>query len=491
MGIVGGSPSASLGAKAKSAYVLCVDLDSGSRLGRQLMEIVAGSCRVMQLHDYRCLTVDREVRRVSRRRKFESMIIIAPARMQSTVEEIIRHRANRLADLPVILVMDVEQPEVMVSLLRLGASDFITPPLNRGEIQSRILRLVGQRREEDLISARLSEKLGLAGLVGEDPCFRACVEKIPLYARCDATVMIEGETGTGKDVCARAIHYLSTRSKKPFVPVNCAAIPLELVENELFGHERSAFTGASSSYDGLVCAAEGGTLFLDEIDCLPFAAQAKLLDLLQDKKYRPLGSTKTHTADIRLIAATNTPVQEAMNQGRLRLDLYYRLNVLPLRLPTLRDRSEDILLLADHFLRKFTVGGQLPPHLSSEASLMLLQHDWPGNVRELEHVLERAVILADTGREIGVSEILLPATSAAESESFQKAKARVVAKFEISYISALLSAHEGHITRAAAAAGKNRRAFWELIRKHGIDPSAYRRGNNEPRTAEPRSLVSS
>lgn len=491
MGVAGQSSSASPGAPAMCPNVLCVDLHSGSRLGRQLKELVASDCRVMQLRDYRCLTDDRAVRRVTRRRKFESMIIIAPAHMESTVEEIIRHRAARLGDLPVILMMDAEQPEMMVRLLRLGAADFITPPLKRGEIQSRIWRLVGQRRGEDRVSARLSEKLGLAGLVGEDPCFRECVEKIPLYARCDATVMIEGETGTGKDVCARAIHYLSARSKKPFVSVNCAAIPLELVENELFGHERSAYTGASSSYDGLVCAAEGGTLFLDEIGCLPFAAQAKLLGLLQDKTYRPLGSTRTHAADIRLIAATNTPVEEALHEGRLRRDLYYRLNVLPLRLPTLKDRSEDILLLADHFLRKFSVDGQLPPHLSNGAAQMLLQHDWPGNVRELEHVLERAVILADGDREIRESEILLPTTSATESESFQEAKARVVAKFEVSYINALLAAHEGNITRAAAAAGKNRRAFWELIRKHGIDPSIFRRGRGEARSPEPRRLASS
>ncbi len=455
--------------------VLCVDLEPGSLLGKELREILARTYRVVQLHDYRRLIAERHTARSSRSPKFEAVIVVSPSHLQSRVKEIIRRRTGRFAELPIILVMNVDQPEAIVNFLRLGATDFITPPLKRAEILPRIWRLVDQRRREDPVSSGLFRRLGLAGLVGESSIFQECVEKLPLYAKCDATVMIEGETGTGKGLCARAIHYLSARSTRPFVAVSCGAIPVELFENELFGHERAAFTGASASYAGLVCTAERGTLFLDEIDCIPFSAQSKLLGLLQDKSYRALGSPKNHTADIRLIAASNANVEEAVRQGKLRRDLYYRLNVLSLRLPPLRERSEDILPLADHFLLKFSAElKQSPLRLASEAAQALLQHDWPGNVRELENVLERAAILAGNSGIISRSEILLPFSSSSEQKSFQTAKAQVVANFEVSYIKALLNAHGGNITRAAKTAKKNRRAFWELIRKHGIDTDAYR-----------------
>src|SRR5262249_30700623 len=191
--------------------------------------------------------------------------------------------------------------------------------------------------------------LGLEKMIGESRVFRGEIEKIPRLSRCDASVLITGETGTGNELCASAIHYLSRRAEYPFVPVNCGAIPVELMENELFGHDRGAYTGADRSQTGVIGEANGGTLFLDEIDCLPATAQVKLLRFLQKKEYRPLGSLKTSQADIRVVAASNTDLHEAIKSGRLRQDLYYRLNVLSLHLPPLRERREDIPVLSRHF----------------------------------------------------------------------------------------------------------------------------------------------
>ncbi len=287
-------------------------------------------------------------------------------------------------------------------------------------------------------------------------------------------MLITGATGTGKELCARAIHYLSPRAGQPFVPVNCGAIPVELVENELFGHERGAYTGAAHAQHGLIHEARGGTLFLDEIDCLPLMAQTKLLRFLQDHEYRPLGSARVRRADVRVIAASNVDLEEAVREGRVRRDLYYRLNIIQLVLPPLRERREDIPLLARHFLAEYAAEFDRPAaDISPDAMQALVSYDWPGNVRELEHTIERAVMLC--GAEVlGGGDIVLPGRGGAADESFRQAKARVVADFEKSYVEHLLVSHEGNISGAARAAHKNRRAFWQLIRKHRIDVRRFK-----------------
>ncbi|HEX9671582.1 MAG TPA: sigma-54 dependent transcriptional regulator, partial [Thermoanaerobaculia bacterium] len=289
-----------------------------------------------------------------------------------------------------------------------------------------------------------------------------------------------GETGTGKELVARAIHYLSPRAQKPFIAVNCGAIPVELVENELFGHERSAYTGASTPQHGVVHEAEGGTLLLDELDSLTPLAQVKLLRFLQEKEFRPLGASRAQRADVRVLAAANGDVESALREGRIRQDLYYRLNVIPLHLPALRERREDIPGLARHFLRKYAGGREHPPpKLSPRALQLLLDHDWPGNVRELEHVIEGALVLSQDAALVRSQHVVLSRAGGRSGregagENFQQAKARAVARFEASYIRELLQLHQGNISRAARAAEKNRRAFWELIRKHGIDARTFR-----------------
>jgi DNA-binding NtrC family response regulator len=317
-------------------------------------------------------------------------------------------------------------------------------------------------------------------MVGRNQSFVAEIGKIPVIARCDATVLITGETGTGKELCARAIHYLSTRAKQPFVPINCGAIPAELAENELFGHERGAYTGAASSQAGLIEEANCGTLFLDEIDCLSLLTQVKLLRFLQDKEYRPLGSSRARTADVRIIAASNTDLEESVRQGRLRQDLFYRLHVVPLALLPLRERSDDIPLLADHFLGIHASAlEKRVTNISTDALSKLMLYQWPGNIRELEHVIERAVVMCE-GPVLTETDITLSQSQQADAHcSFQEGKARAVSQFERNYIKGLLITYRGNITRAAKAASKNRRAFFELIRKHRIDVSRFRQGTTQ------------
>ena len=305
--------------------------------------------------------------------------------------------------------------------------------------------------------------------------FLEAIKKIPLIARSDANVLITGETGTGKELSARAVHYLSRRSSQAFVPLNCGAIPMELVENELFGHQRGAFTGASGAQPGLIREATGGTLFLDEIDAMPPFAQVKLLRFLQDREYRPLGAAKMIHADVRVVAATSADVEQAVKAGKLRQDLYYRLSTITLQLPPLRHRRDDIPLLARHFVA--TIACRLavrPKDISAGAMHKLLLHDWPGNVRELEHVMERAVALSKR-TEIQRAEINLPGSrQTANPESFQQSKAKAVAEFETGFVRRLLEGHQGNITRAAQSAHKDARVLRQLIRKHQIDVGPFK-----------------
>lgn len=371
---------------------------------------------------------------------------------------------------PVVVVTEEVGLAATMELLKLGAADFVVAPLKASDVLPRVWRLLEATKPDESSRQKIKERLGLRNFIGESAAFTAEVSKIPVLARCDARILIRGETGTGKELCARAIHYLSPRTGGPFVPVNCGAIPPELVENELFGHERGAFTGAATARHGLIREAEGGTLFFDEVDCLSPLAQSKLLRFLQEREYRPLGSAKMRRADVRVITATNVDLEKAVSEGRVRRDFYYRLNIIPLRLPPLRERRSDISLLARHFLTKYADEFDLAvARFSVEALEKLEAYDWPGNVRELENVVERAVALS-TDEVITGEEIDLPGVAPVERyDSFKDAKARAVVKFERQYLSDLLLAHQGNITRAAQAAKKNRRAFWQLLRKHHID----------------------
>ncbi len=354
-------------------------------------------------------------------------------------------------------------------VLEMGASDFLLPPMRRSELLPRLVRQAEVAWRGDALIKKLKEDIGLKHIVGESPAFIDKVRCIPRFARCDATVVISGESGTGKEIFARAIHYLSSRAARPFVPVNCGALPENLVESEIFGHKRGAFTGAASDQRGLIREAEGGTLFLDEIDCLTPQAQVKLLRFLQDGEYRSVGSEQIRHANIRVIAAANADFNQIMRSGRFREDLFYRLNVLSLTLPALRERPGDILLLTRDFLEKqAAITETRPKNLSLAALNGLLSHSWPGNVRELQNVLLRVIALSDRDQ-IDLSDLNLPEDGpAAEDQSFRTMKSRAVWRFEHDFLTTVLRAHQGNITRAALAVKKNRRAFWELLRKHDL-----------------------
>lgn len=404
-----------------------------------------------------------------------NIVFLVPPPTSEQSNRLLRATRSAATNLPLVLVVETCDPEQVIELLELGATDFVSAPLRKDEVLSRALKLIRQEVQTLKLPRIAGPHFGCKKVIGESPVFVDQLRRIPMIAKCDANVLIAGETGTGKELYARAIHYSSPREGRAFTPVNCGAIPAELVENELFGHERGAFTSAASMQTGLIEEANGGTLFLDEIDCLPVFAQVKLLRFLQEKEYRPLGSSKIRRADVRIIAASNLNLEAAVANGRVRQDLYYRLNIISLRLPPLRERREDIPLLARHFITRYAdeldkeVSG-----LSPEALQLLMVHNWPGNVRELEHVIERALVLCEGAVLEPHDLVIAPMVRTGEQESLQEAKAKEIARFERDYIQGLLSACKGNITRAAQVAKKNRRAFWQLIQKHQIDVARFK-----------------
>ena len=379
--------------------------------------------------------------------------------------------------LPVLFAAPVEKINSILDLFKFGSTDFVTTPLRSHDIFPRIMRLLSRIKKQEPVLLRLKERVGMKKMIGENPRFLEEIRKIPMMAKCDAGVLISGETGTGKEMCARVIHYLSPRSENPFIAVNCGAIPSDLIENELFGHEREAFTGASNSKPGLIKESDGGTLFLDEVDSLSPLAQVKLLRFLQEKEYRPLGSTKSLKANVRIVAASNQDLEKAANDGRMRQDLYYRLNVMSLSLPPLRERKSDIPAFLDFFLTRYSDEYRVGPfELSQEAMRRLTLFSWPGNIRQLEHTVQRAVLLAQSPV-LSPADFALPQEGGSPrdaDESFQFAKARLIRDFEKEYIQTILMVHKGNISRAAKTAKKNRRAFWQLMQKHGIEVAKFR-----------------
>jgi len=467
----------------KTTNIYIIDLNPSPNVGCTLRDIIKSCTKSNAYVQYASsgygisVPGGRELTNTISDSQFDLIIFVLSPYNLKQAAELIQTVREKFAVLPILIIAENYKPDEMFALLNFGATDFITPPLDNMKVLPRLWRLLEHKREQNTMAHRLKEKLGLKQLIGKSLPFLDEIKKIPTVAKCDANVLIAGETGTGKELCARAIHYLSPRASKPFIPLNCGTIPTDLMENELFGHVQGAFTGASTAQPGLIGAADSGTLFLDDIDCLPAASQAKFLRFLQEKEYRQLGSPKTVQADVRVIAATNSDLEAAVAEGKLRQDLYYRLNVLPITLPALRNRQEDIPFLAGHFLNKY--GAEFDKHLTGfapEAMQNLVLYDWPGNVRELEHVVERAVLFAESTI-IQEPDIILPQPKPlACSTSFKEAKAITVNQFEKNYLKSTLLAYKGNITKSAAAAQKNRRAFWQLIRKHQIDVQAFKPG---------------
>jgi DNA-binding NtrC family response regulator len=327
-------------------------------------------------------------------------------------------------------------------------------------------------------------KITVSNLVGCSAAFQETVDLIRHIADTDAPVLVEGETGTGKEVAARAIHYSGARQDHPFVAVNCGALPEHLIENELFGHARGAYTDARASQPGVVALADGGTLFLDEVESLGARGQVALLRFLQDHRYRPLGGHREEHANVRIIAATNVSLPHLVAAKQFRPDLYYRLQILFLRMPPLRERHGDPAVLASHFAAAFSARyGWRGRRLCDDTLSALDRYQWPGNVRELENVVHRALLLTTTAQVTVPHQWLAadgPDGPAAHtcSDRFDltltEAKARIVDEFERVYLSRALAAARGNVSEAARRSGKERRAFGKLLRRHGIDKRTFR-----------------
>jgi len=390
-------------------------------------------------------------------------------------EAVLKAVLDEKPGVPVLIMTAHGSIEDAVRLLRSGAADYITKPITKEVFNHRVERaLESVRLNEEILRLRAeSLKVASQEIIGASLQMAKVLARLPLTAQTDAAVIIYGESGTGKELIAATLHRMSKRAKQPFVTVNCGALPDTLLESELFGYKRGAFTDAHRDTPGLVEEANGGTLFLDEIGDLSLGVQVKLLRFLQSKEYKPLGSPHVRHADLRIVTATNRELRTMVQQGTFREDLYYRLNIVPIQLPALRERPADIPLLANHFLRHFRSEFEKPAEsFSAEAMQRLVAYGWPGNVRELENKVQQAVVMAQK-RVIEVTDLMfedeVTVLDISSPSTFKAEKRRLVNEFEMRYVGRVLEMYTGNISAAARHAGMDRKNLWSIMRKHGIN----------------------
>jgi DNA-binding NtrC family response regulator len=408
-----------------------------------------------------------------RERAPDLLIVVALSAPERAAELLISFQRNPIAA-PTLAIMPTDAADELISLASRVLDDFMFAPVRAPELQGRIERIIGGPTASDTIDQRMIEELTMAGLVGCNSAFLRTVGKIPVTARSRGPVLITGETGTGKELVARALHMLGPRRDRPFVPVDCATLPEQLFESELFGHMRGTFTGANQDHKGLVNLANSGTLFLDEIDALSLGAQSKLLRLIQERAYRPLGFGQFIKVDASIVAATNGDLREFVQIGKFRADLFFRLSVFCLDLVPLRQRRDDIALLARHFVTRACDEHRIPrKSLASTSIRKLCEYDWPGNVRELFNVIQRAVLFSD-GSVIGPSYITDVGIDEGQSSdkqippSFREARLQAIESFERQYVGQLMLKSGGNVSLAARLANKERRAFGRMVKRYGI-----------------------
>ncbi len=384
----------------------------------------------------------------------------------------LRRFKSKIPDIPVILVTAFATVETAVEAMKAGAFDYLKKPFEPEELEIVVDRAVEHarlRRENVRLRSALSGEFSIQGIVGKSQAMRDVVSILERIAPSDVPILIEGESGTGKDLLARAAHAMSSRAAGPYVPLNMSAIPENLAEAELFGHEKGAFTGADQARPGFFAEAEGGTLFLDEIGLLPAALQPKLLRVLQDGEYVPVGSRKPRRANVRVVAATNEDLQKNVRAGKFREDLWFRLRVVPVRLPPLRERREDVPLLVEHFVKKHALRLSRPPLLpDADAMKALLDHPWPGNIRELEHAIERGLLLA-RGDAIALADLppeLAPQQDGVGSGEGRYRRARDA--WERKFFEDLLREAGGSVAKAAELAGIHRSTLYEKLTRYGL-----------------------
>ncbi|HJW50483.1 MAG TPA: sigma-54 dependent transcriptional regulator [Burkholderiaceae bacterium] len=400
---------------------------------------------------------------------------------------------SALGNTEVVLITGHASLETSIEALRLGAADYLIKPVTPSQVTSVLSRLMKPAELQAEITD-LHQEMDRSGRFGEmwgtSASMRRVYEQISRVAGTAVTVLIEGESGTGKELVARSIHQLSRRRSRPFLAINCGAISPHLMESEIFGHEKGSFTGANRQHQGFFERAHGGTLFLDEITEMPLDLQVKLLRVLETGTFNRVGSTDTQTTDVRVIAATNRVPEEAVTRGKLREDLLYRLNVFPVRLPPLRDRPEDVQLLADHFLKEICEAEKQQKRFSPVAYSAMAAHDWPGNVRELRNVVQRAFvmsrdsIISDAWLELGASK----ASRNAELPLLAIRVGTSIAEAERALILATLDHFDGQKERTAAALGVSLKTLYNRLKEYAVDGGPQPRSNGTGHT-EPAPLT--
>jgi DNA-binding NtrC family response regulator len=399
--------------------------------------------------------------------------------------ELMEHALGRDPNLTVVLLTAHGSIETAVSALRGGAYEFLTKPIKRDDLYRCVSRCLERSRlmhENSRLRSLMARSELQRTLIGDTPCMRRLKDTIAAVAASDYTVLIRGESGTGKELVASSIHALSDRAKAPFMTVNCPAIPDQLLESELFGHVKGAFTGADKAHKGIFQAAAGGVIVLDEIGDISMNIQTKLLRVLQDRQIRPVGGSASQKADVRVIASTNRPLEQKIRAGEFREDLFYRLNVLTIVTPPLRERVDDIPLLADHFLSVCCTEMRLPPkRFSPEATVCLCGRPWPGNVRELQNFIRRLAVFCPGAmvepfhlRFVDGQDECATCPGEVPLIPYKEAKNLILEDFTRRYVERLLDGTRGNISEAARVSGLERVSLQKILRRLGIGPADNR-----------------
>ncbi len=470
------SPIGSVDAKETKGSIVVVDDE---------VELLVSCRKILSRLGYEVRVVERGAEALEVVKNGDVDLVLSDLKMPGmTGTDLLAEIKKVRPDQLVVIFTAFATVQTAVEAIRGGAFDYLPKPFSAEQLEVVVVRAMEHRRlreENRILKTRITTPGGIGGLIGDSPAVQRVFELIRKVARTNASVLIGGESGTGKEGCARAIHQLSDRATKEFVPVDCAALPGTLIESELFGYEKGAFTGANATRDGLLVAADQGTLFLDEIGEMDVAMQVKLLRVLQERQFRRVGGNQTLSVDVRLVAATNRDLEKEVARGTFREDLFHRLNVIRIDMPPLRERTGDLRLLAQHFVRKFT-----PPldangneskevTISSEVWAILESYHWPGNVRELQNVVHRAVSLCEGGV---VKSQDLPESMARpglgevrrvdKNLPYKEAKARWLEPFEREYLIDLLKRNKKNVTYAADDAGIDRKSIQRMMKKHGI-----------------------
>ena len=437
-------------------------------------DMVSALCDILRQAGYQALAAHSGHDAVAMVEREIPDVLISDLRMAGMSGHGLQAELKRIApDLPVIIITAFGSIQSAVESMKLGAFDYITKPFSNAElllIVSRALENRDLRNEVKRLRIELARNHGLENIIAASPKMTALLSKLTQVADSSVSVLITGESGTGKDLLARALHFASPRRSGPFVPVNCAAIPESLIESELFGHVRGAFTDAKQNKLGLFVSASHGTLFLDEIGEMLPSVQAKLLRVIEDKRVRPLGATGETTVDVRVIAATNADLEKAVTDGRFRSDLFYRIATVTMAVPALRDRPEDLPLLIKHFLvRASAEAGKAPPELDAETMACLTRYRWPGNIRELQNAIQQAVILC-SGAQITRTDLPNRITGDYSSPArLEELASRRMALEEVEreYARAVLALVNGHRGEAAAILGVDRKTLARKLEDPG------------------------